>query len=157
MINGAGHAINIKRTNSNNPDFKALVVLLNQELHQRNGTIQLDYDQHNLLDFIETVVIAYADNAPAGCGCFKKFDEVTVEIKRMFVPDLYRSRGIASAILTELEQFATELGFTKAVLETGTRRFEAINLYQKLGYVITPNYEPYVDMADSVCMAKRLG
>jgi putative acetyltransferase len=146
----------LKRTNSNDPDFKALIILLDEDLHKINGEIQAAYNQHNLLDFIETVVIAYIDGLPAGCGCFKKFDDKTVEIKRMFVTENQRCKGIASAILKELELWAGEIGYTHTVLETGKKHVEALSLYHRFGYMITDNYEPYVGMEESVCMGKRL-
>ena len=32
----------------------------------------------------------------------------------------------------------------------------AMALYRKLGYEVIPNYGPYKDMQDSVCMKKKL-
>jgi len=146
----------LKRTNSNDPDFKLLVILLDNDLDKINGIIQLAYNQHNVIDFIETVLIAYVDGIPAGCGCFKKFNDDTVEIKRMFVKEDQRCQGIAGTLLTELEQWAKEKNYTHAVLETGKRHAEALHLYAKKGYTITENYEPYIGMEESVCMAKSL-
>jgi putative acetyltransferase len=146
----------LKRTNSNDADFKSLIILLDGDLHKINGAIQSAYNEHNLLDFIETVVVSYIDGAPAGCGCFKKFDNDTIEIKRMFVRDDQRGKGIAAAILTELELWAGEIGYQRAVLETGLLHAEAIGLYKKFGYMVTENYPPYVDMPDSICFRKTI-
>jgi len=146
----------LKRTNSNDTDFKSLIVLLDKDLHKINGAIQSAYNEHNLLDFIETVVVAYIDGAPAGCGCFKKFDADTVEVKRMFVTHNQRGKGIAAALLTELELWAAEIGYQRVVLETGLLHAEAIGLYKKFGYAVTENYPPYVDMPDSICFRKSI-
>jgi putative acetyltransferase len=146
----------LKRTDSNNADFRHLIKLLDKNLNEINGEIQADYDQHNIIEDIDTVIIAYCDKAPAGCSCFKQFDDNTVEIKRMYVDKPYRQKGIAFKVLNELEQWARELGYTYALLETGTRHHEALALYHKMGYIIIPNYQPYVDMPDSVCMRKKL-
>ena len=146
----------LKRTNSNDADFRSLIVLLDQDLYRINGEIQTDYDQHNMIDYIETVVVAYVDGIPAGCGCFKRFDENTLEIKRMFVTHEQRNKRIASSILTELELWAKEQGFAAAILETGKKHAEALHVYSRLGYVITENYEPYIGMDESVCMRKEL-
>jgi putative acetyltransferase len=146
----------LQRTNSDNVDFKGLITLLDENLYTINGAIQAAYNQHNLLDFIETVVIAYLNDEPAGCGCFKKFNDNTIEIKRMYTYPALRGKGIASAILKELEAWAAQMGYTSAVLETGTKHAEAISLYHHLGYVDTEKYEPYIDMEDSVCMRKVL-
>ena len=49
----------------------------------------------------------------------------------MYVELDNRGRGIATAILKELESWALELGYTKLILETGINQPEAIALYQK--------------------------
>jgi putative acetyltransferase len=146
----------LKKTNSNDPDFKSLVALLDRDLDKINGDLMLVYNEHNLLDFIETVVIAYIDGAPAGCGCFKNFNDDTAEVKRMFVTENQRCKGIASAILRALELWAKEIGYTYTILETGKLHLEAIRLYERFGYVVTENYEPYIGMEESVCMRKEI-
>ena len=59
-------------------------------------------------------------------------------------------------VLKELEQWAVELNYTKAIMETGIRMPEAIGLYTKNNYVIIPNYGQYKGMPDSVCFEKVL-
>jgi putative acetyltransferase len=146
----------LKRTDSNNADFRALITLLDQDLNDRYGVLQLEYNEHNHIDFIDTVVIAYLGDVAVGCGCFKKFNEQSVELKRMFVDESQRGKGLASTMIKELEQWAVELGFNTMILETGTLQHEAIRLYQHLGYELTENYEPYVGMEFSICMKKKL-
>jgi len=70
-------------------------------------------------------------------------------------PD-YRGQGIAKAIITELEHWAKEEGYTTAILETGHLQKDAIGLYQKLGYEITDNFGQYIGVENSVCMKKIL-
>ena len=48
----------IIRTNSDNPNFLQLVVLLDEELTLRYGDLQKHYAQFNHIDFIDTVVVA---------------------------------------------------------------------------------------------------
>ena len=156
IYSGPGNSFKLKRTNSNDQDFKSLIVLLDNDLHKINGELMLIYSQHNIIDPIETVVIAYMDDAPVGCGCFKKFAIDTVEIKRMFVIENQRGKGIASAILTELELWAAEIGYTQTILETGKRHHEALGLYKRFGYAVIEKYEPYVDIEESICMGKKL-
>lgn len=144
------------RTNSDHPDFRQLVVLLDQDLAIRDGDEHAFYAQFNKVDAIKEAVVAYQNETPVACGAIKPFRETAVEIKRMFVHPDYRKQGIAVKILTELEQWAAELSFTKCVLETGKKQPEAIALYQKVGYHITPNYGQYIGVDNSVCMAKLL-
>ncbi len=51
-------------------------------------------------------------------------------------------------------KWASELGYTSCVLETGKRQPEAIALYTKNGYKIIPNYEQYEGVENSVCFRK---
>ena len=147
----------LKRTNSTNPDFRSLITQLDNELNERYGELmQSTYDQHNHIIDIDTAVIAYSNGQPAGCACFKKYDDTSAEIKRMFVKHTERRRGIAYKILSELELWAKERGFKDTILETGDKQHEAIALYQKLGYAITENYGQYSDLETSICMRKEL-
>lgn len=123
--------VTICRTNSENKDFLNLVFELDKDLAKRNGNTNDFFAQFNKTDLIKNVVVAISDNAPAGCGAMKPYDQSAMEIKRMFVQPDMRGNGIAVAVLRELETWAKELGYKKCVLETGNQMPEAIRLYQK--------------------------
>lgn len=147
---------NLKRTNSDDIDFINLVVLLDQDLKIRDGEDHTFYNQFNKIDKIKHVIVYYENDIAVGCGAFREKENDTVEIKRMFVKPEDRKRGIAAAVLKELENWAAELNYTYTILETGKKQPEAIALYQKSGYIIIPNYPPYEKMDNSVCMKKTL-
>ncbi|WP_316802354.1 GNAT family N-acetyltransferase [Pedobacter nototheniae] len=144
------------RTNSDNADFRQLVALLDQDLALRDGDEHAFYAQFNKVDAIKEVVVAYQNETPVGCGAIKPFSATEAEVKRMFVHPDNRNKGIAAKIVTELENWATEIGFSATMLETGKKQPEAIALYQKAGYSIIPNYGQYIGVANSVCMSKTL-
>jgi putative acetyltransferase len=148
--------IEIRRTNSNHADFVLMVAGLDMDLTERYGDIQKVYDQLNKIGHLHTAVVAYKDNVPVGCGCFKEFDPETAEIKRMFVSKNYRGQGISKMILEELENWALENGFKKVILETGILQPEAIGLYRKSGYENIENYRQYAGVETSICMIKEL-
>ncbi|WP_202703419.1 GNAT family N-acetyltransferase [Flavobacterium sp. UGB4466] len=148
--------ISLKRTNSDDTDFKNLVVLLDQDLKIRDGEDHDFYNQFNKTDLIKHVVVFYENDIAVGCGAFREKEKDTVEIKRMFVHPDFRKRGIASQVLAELERWAKEIKYSNTILETGKNQPEAISLYQKLGYTIIPNYPPYEKMDNSVCMKMTL-
>ena len=79
-----------------------------------------------------------------------------MEIKRMYVRPDRRGTGIASTVLSELEKWAREEGYEQSVLETGVKQPEAIALYSRAGYKHIPNFPPYVEVKESVCMKKKL-
>lgn len=148
--------ITLKRTTSDDTDFQKLVKELDVELAIRDGDEHSFYAQFNKIDAIKHVVVAYENDEAVGCGAIKSFDENSMEIKRMFVPENKRSKGIASLVLKELELWASELGFPKCVLETGLKQPEAIRLYEKNGYSLIPNYGQYIGMDNSVCFEKEI-
>jgi GNAT superfamily N-acetyltransferase len=148
--------IKIVRTNSKNQDFVNLVKQLDAYLKICDGPDHSFYDQFNKIDSLNHVVIAYKNNSALGCGAFKIHEGNFVEIKRMFVAPEGRREGIASKVLTELETWATELKFTKSILETGKQQPEAIELYKNCGYSITANFGFYENVANSVCFEKVL-
>lgn len=148
--------LQLKRTNSTDADFIQLVQLLDADLAIRDGAEHAFYAQFNKVHMIQHVVIAYENNTAAGCGAFKPFDTDSVEIKRMYVLPAHRNKGIAAAVLQQLEQWAAEEGYVAAVLETGKKQPEAIRLYEKCGYSRIPNYGQYAGVENSVCMKKEL-
>jgi putative acetyltransferase len=148
--------VRLTRTTSNDPDFRKLVSQLDADLRDRNGDMMDIYDQHNVIEKNDTVVVAYLDDEPAGCGCFKPYDAGAVEVKRMFVRPDARGNGISKMVLSELETWAHSLGYKYTVLETGEKQVEALSLYPKSGYLPIPKYGPYVDLPDSICFRKAL-
>ena len=144
----------IIRTDAKNPDFIRLIYELDAYLKVTDGEDHEFYNQFNGLDNIKNVVIAYKDKQAIGCGAFKKFDNETAEIKRMYVKINHRGYGIAQAILNSLELWASEKDFKKCILETGDRQIEAIKFYKKAGYKSIPNYGQYAQMDNSNCFEK---
>jgi GNAT superfamily N-acetyltransferase len=82
-------------------------------------------------------LVGYLDGVPVACGGWRRRPDATVEIKRMYVADEARGRGLARAMLAELERTAAGAGAQRIVLNTGYRQGEAMALYQSSGYVRT--------------------
>ena len=148
--------IEIKRTDSTNEDFIALVKLLDAYLTVADGSDYFFYSRYNKVDKIKYAVVAYENGKPTGCGAIKEFAPNVMEVKRMYTSHESRGKGIATKILVELEKWAIELSCSKCVLETGKRQPEAIGLYKKNGYKIIPNYGQYANMENSVCFEKKI-
>ena len=148
--------IRLVRTDSGNPDFIALVKLLDAELAIRDGDDHAFYDQFNKIDMIKNAVVVYENDRAIACGALKAFQPGAMEIKRMYTLPDHRGKGVASAILAELEHWAADLSYEKCVLETGINQPEAIALYKKNGYRQIPNYGQYAGVGTSLCFEKRL-
>jgi GNAT superfamily N-acetyltransferase len=146
----------IKRTTTEDPHFQYLITCLDNELWNELKEDQATYDPHNKVPSIPTAVLVYHNDEVVASGCFKPFNENTVEIKRMFVQKDHRGKGVSKKVLAALEEWAIEKGYKYAVLETSIRFTTACRLYQSNGYDIIPNYGPYIDLEESVCMRKDL-
>lgn len=144
------------RTNSENKNFQNLVLELDKDLAKKNGDTNDFFAQYNKTDLIKNVVVALNDYLPVGCGAMKEFDNSTMEIKRMYVTIEMRGKGVAVAVLNDLESWAKELGYKKCVLETGDKMLEAIGLYKKSGYKIIKNYGQYENIESSISFEKEL-
>jgi GNAT superfamily N-acetyltransferase len=123
--------IKIIRTNSDNKDFIELVKKLDADLAEKDENDHSFYSQFNKIDKIKYALVAYENTVPLGCGAIKQYNATTMEVKRMYVIPESRLKGIASKILSALESWATELSYSKCILETGKRLPDAIRLYKK--------------------------
>lgn len=148
--------IEIIKTNSENPDFIDLIAALDKSLWERYPELKQNYWGNNVIELNPNVVIIYFGNKSVACGCFKKYDKNTIELKRMFVSPEARGIGFAKKIIQELEVWAHDLGFSFSVLETLYKQKEAISLYQKVGYSVVDNYGPYIGVENSICMQKQI-
>jgi len=100
---------------------------------------------------ISVVLVARADDGEAlGCGALRALAADAAEVKCMYVAPSARGRGIAAALLAELEDAARRRGWTTLRLETGPRQPEAISLYSRAGYRPIPAFGAYVEAPDAV-------
>ena len=145
-------------TTGSNPDFGFLCHELDKSLNALVGGEEnrSQYVQYNQLDSIHDVVLVYDEDQPVGCASFKRYDAESAEVKRVFMKEEYRGKGLSKKMLERLEQGAKEQGYKKLILETGKPLVAAIKLYKAMGYYTIPNYGQYKDMTASTCMEKVL-
>jgi GNAT superfamily N-acetyltransferase len=101
-------------------------------------------------------LIARFGPSPVGCAALRPIDTDTAEVKRMYVMQSARRRGVARALLAELESKAAQFGFLTVRLETGNRQPEAIALYESSGFRRIASYGSYVEDPLSICFEKRM-
>jgi putative acetyltransferase len=100
------------------------------------------------------------NGAAVGCGGVAFFADFA-EVKRMYVRDAARGRGVAQALLVRIEQAACDAGFSLLRLETGARQIAALRFYQRAGFQICAAFGAYATMAPqaiatSVFLQKQL-
>lgn len=147
-----------EHTNGSNQDFVALCHELDAYLNHIVGGEEnrAQYIPYNSLDDIHDAFVVYDGDKAAGCVAFKRYDDETAEVKRVFIREDYRGRGISKELMELLERTAKEQGYSGLILESGEILTEAMALYRKIGYKVIPNYGQYKDMPESICMRKEL-
>ncbi|MCU1362107.1 MAG: MarR family transcriptional regulator [Ilumatobacteraceae bacterium] len=91
------------------------------------------------------LVVAKLGDDVVGCGAIQWIDDVTGEIKRMWVDSTRRGIGLGKGLLGHLEQQVWSSGRSRVVLDTNESLAEAIAMYRGLGYDAIERYNdnPY--------------
>jgi GNAT superfamily N-acetyltransferase len=90
-------------------------------------------------------VLAYSADQPVGCGGVNFLDGDQAEIKRMWVSERARGRGVAKRLLARLEDEVRAAGRHTVVLDTNRTLTPAMAMYESAGYVDIDRYNdnPY--------------
>jgi GNAT superfamily N-acetyltransferase len=160
-LSGVGDnlAVRIDVLSYDHPDAVALIARVQQEYVVRYGEEdQTPVDPAEFAPPAGLFLVAYLDGAPAACGGWRVHgaDASEAELKRMYVSPAARGRGLARAVLAELERTALAAGLTRMVLETGSRQPEAIALYLSAGYAEVPSFGYYAGAPDAVHLGKTI-
>lgn len=156
-----GEAVLIEPVQSPTDEVRALIGELNQTLsaeyppEQRHG-LPLDAIFQPHIRFF----LARLDGEAVGCGGVALFDDFA-EVKRMYVRDAARGRGVAQALLARIEVETRAAGLANLRLETGDQQQAAMRLYTRAGFQICAAFGAYAAMpseavAASVFFEKRL-
>jgi carbonic anhydrase len=78
--------------------------------------------------------IALVDGQPAGCVGVRPFENVTCEMKRLFVRDAFKGHGVGRALAIKAIEAGKKLGYKRMLLDTLAHMRPAIELYTSLGF-----------------------
>jgi GNAT superfamily N-acetyltransferase len=149
--------VRIEPARLDDPAVKDLIELIQGEYVIRyGGPDDAPIDPAEFAPPEGTFLLATIDGAPAGCGGWRSLGDGRAELKRMFTVDRFRNRGVARAVLAELERTAAAAGVEQLVLETGTVQPEAIALYGSAGYDPIDGFGYYAGAPRSRSFGKRL-
>ena len=83
--------------------------------------------------------------APVACGALKTVEPGVADIKRMWVGEAVRGRGVGRRLLRRLIAEARAMGFRRVRLDTNRALAEAIAIYRSEGFAEVPafNDEPH--------------
>ncbi|GAB3996351.1 hypothetical protein GCM10029992_16230 [Glycomyces albus] len=77
-------------------------------------------------------------------------------MKRIYVREPYRRRGLARRIVAAVEDSAAQAGRKRMLLETGPRQPEAIAMYGALGYGPVTPFGHYACAEGSVHLGREI-
>jgi len=140
-------------------DAQVLIGRLNAELTVRYpdpDDRHFELTEAQVGDGSGVFLVARSGGEPVACGALRRVDEVTGEVKRMYVLPGARRGGVGRRLLAELERQARLMDIRRLVLETGERQSEAIRLYEVAGFARIPCFGEYEGSPMSVCMEKAL-
>lgn len=146
-------SISIEPVSSAIAEIRELIGELNQTLsaeyspEQRHGLALDAIFQPHIRFFL-----ARLDGKPVGCGGVALFVDFA-EVKRMYVRDEARGRGVAQALLARVEAETSAAGLPLLRLETGDRQDAAMRLYMRWGFNRCDAFGDYAAMAPGAIAA----
>ncbi|WP_091449678.1 GNAT family N-acetyltransferase [Actinokineospora iranica] len=139
------------------PDSARLIDEVQQEYVIRYGGVdETPVDAAEFAPPRGLFLVGYLDGTPVATGGWRGHDGGDAEMKRMYVTPAVRGRGLARAVLAELERTAYAAGHRRLILETGLRQPEAIALYESAGYTPVTPFGHYADATEAYHLGKPL-
>lgn len=86
------------------------------------------------------LLLAEHDGKQAGCVGLRKIDGRRCEMKRLYVREKFRGKGIGKALCRRIILIGKRLGYEEMLLDTLSSMTGAQALYRALGFIMT---EPY--------------
>ena len=128
------------------PEAGALLQKLDEALSRGYSPDQ----QHGLsIDALEEshvhFFLARLNGKAIGCGAVALLDGFA-EIKRMFALSDARRSGVGKTLVSKFEEVAREHRRPLLRLETGIYQDEALQFYERLGFVRCPPFGTYLDL-----------
>lgn len=138
------------------PDAVALIAEVQQEYVVRyGGPDETPVDPAEFAPPLGLFLVGYVDDQAVACGGWRRHGD-QAELKRMYVTQACRGRGLARAMLAELERTARAAGCGRVILETGSQQPEAIALYRSSGYTPVPKFGYYAESPNALHLGKNL-
>ncbi|KUI96992.1 acetyltransferase, gnat family [Vibrio sp. MEBiC08052] len=106
-----------------------------------------------------TLFSCWVNDELQGCLAMKQLTPEHIELKSMRTSNTARRSGIASHLLTHVLSIASEKGYRRVSLETGSQAFfkPARNLYKKFGFRYCGPFADYKEDPHSRFMTRELG
>jgi GrpB-like predicted nucleotidyltransferase (UPF0157 family)/GNAT superfamily N-acetyltransferase len=130
-----------------NPDDAGVRTLYDAFIRETDGPLGIDLEAEiaagpprDLTPPAGVLLLVRVGGHPAGLGGVRHLDTEVAEIKSMYVSRHHRGKGVARALLNELEEIARRHGCRSVRLDTSDYLTDAIGLYRAAGYREVADY-----------------
>jgi GNAT superfamily N-acetyltransferase len=93
------------------------------------------------------LLVCWEAELALGCGAFRRLDERACELRRLFVPQMARGRGVGRTLATELVEHARAAGYSQMYVDASIGQTEAVALYRDVGF---EQIEAYDDVPEPI-------
>lgn len=108
------------------------------------------YTRYSENENIENVWVVYSDNFPIGCIAYRKKADGVGEVKRLYIRNEYRGKGISKALLKTVECYAKKQGCNTLFLDTRITLEPAVSIYHSFGFNIVFQQGLYIQMEKKI-------
>ena len=140
IVGGVRDEVRLRAEDAGEPTSQWMLEQYYAEIDRRfvggldRGTVQTT-DVHEISPPNGVFIAARLGPDPVGCGVVKITAPGVADIKRMWVSDAVRGRGVGRRLLRRLVEEGRALGMRQVRLETNEVLTEAIALYRSEGFV----------------------
>ncbi len=108
------------------------------------------YTRYNGNENIENIWVVYNDTLPIGCIAYRNKADGVGEVKRLYVRNEFRGKGISKTLLNIVECYAKGQGCSTLFLDTRITLEPAVSIYRSFGFNIVFQQGLYIQMKKDI-------
>ncbi len=149
--------LELRFVDAENRDFHDLTAKLDEYYFMLVGEVEKRYAKYNLPHLFNCRIVAYEDGKPAGCGAWKKIDEGTFEVKRIYIAPEFRRKGRCECGSLRLSsRMRQSTASPRPSRDRPHDRGFGGAVHTKLGYRVIPYYGSPAGAENCLCFEKNL-
>lgn len=108
------------------------------------------YTRYNENENIGKVWVAFSGDLPIGCIAYRKKENEIGEVKRLYIKEEHRGKGLSKDLLKTVECYAKEQRCHSLFLDTRITLEPAVSLYRSFGFDIVFQQGLYIQMEKKI-------